>query len=134
MTKTTKKVFLQSLRRCKEKEDFIDRFYRRFLSTSDEVRQMFADTNFSLQRIKLLKSLEMMVLAIEGIPDAVHQLNERAISHDHNHLNVKPELYDYWLESLLQTVVECDEQYNPEVEMAWRKVTGHVIQHMIAKY
>ncbi|MCP5214280.1 MAG: hypothetical protein H6995_04640 [Pseudomonadales bacterium] len=134
MTKTSKTVFLQSLRRCKKNDDFIDRFYTRFFATADEVKMMFIHTNINLQKVKLLKSLEMIVLAIEGIPEAVHQLNERAISHDRHHLNVKPELYDYWLESLLKTVVECDNEYTKEVELAWREVVGFIVKHMVSKY
>lgn len=134
MTKQQKNVFMQSLRRCKEKEDFIDQFYRRFLGASDEIKQMFEHTNFAAQKFKLLKSLEIIVLAIEGIPEAVHQLNLRAISHSREHLNVKPELYDYWLESLLQTVVVCDHQYNQEVEHAWREAGSYAIKYMTDRY
>lgn len=134
MTKQSKEIFLQSLRRCKEREDFIDRFYERFLAASEEVSKHFKHTNFPLQKLKLLKSLEMMVLAIEGIPQAVVQLNERALSHSRAQLNIKPELYDYWLESLLKTVVECDPQYSAEIEKAWREVTGFTIQYMTARY
>ena len=76
----------------------------------------------------------MIVLAIEGIPEAVHQLNERAISHNRDHLNVKPEFYDYWLESLLQTVVACDREYTKEVELAWREATGFVVKLMVSRY
>ena len=134
MTSKSKRLFLESLSRCKKREDFIDRFYERFLSASEEVAWLFRNTSFRVQRIKLLKSLEMIVLAIEGIPEAVQHLNERAVSHSRDHLDIKPELYDYWLESLLQTVVECDQEYNNEIEIAWREVTGFIIKHMIARY
>ncbi len=134
MTKTSMKLFRESLSRCKKRSDFIDQFYDRFLAASNDIKAKFVKTNFSTQKIKLLKSLEMTVLALEGVPHALHELEERAIRHNRENLDIRPELYDFWRESLLQTVVVCDEQYDKEVEQAWREATNFIVNMMVVRY
>lgn len=134
MNKDSRNIFKESLSRCKQRPDFVDQFYDRFLATSNEVKAKFVKTNFAVQKIKLLKSLEMTVLALEGVPQAMRELEDRALTHSRAYLDIRPELYDFWRESLLQTVVICDEQYDKEVEQVWREATNFIINTMLAKY
>jgi hypothetical protein len=54
-----------------------------------------------------------------------------AARHSASDLNVGSYLYDLWLDSLLQTVKECDSEYNAEVEEAWEDVMGIGIKYML---
>ena len=49
-------------------------------------------------------------------------------------LGIGAELYGLWLESLLATVAECDADYGPEIERAWRAVMGVGIEYMLRHY
>lgn len=112
----------------------MDRFYERFMASSDEVRKKFANTNFAAQKEHLLKSLGLAADVIDGDASAMRHLHERAESHGHRDLDIKPELYDLWLESLMATAEECDPEFTPEIEDAWRSVLGHIIGYMQAHY
>lgn len=131
---TPRAVFLQSLRRCSESEDFIPAFYKRFLESSDEVRHKFRFTDFELQNKMLQRSLELCAGATIGEPEALREIHERATTHDRRHLNIESHLYDFWLESIIQTASVFDQQWDKEIEFAWRRILGHVVEHMIRHY
>ena len=131
---TPKEQFMGSLARCKSNDRFIPDFYERFMASSDDVRRRFRFTSFEKQNRMLLKSLILSSAATEGDPKALAELTERAETHDHAHLNIKPELYDLWLESLISTAQEFDSEWSDSIEHAWRKILGFVIHRMITKY
>lgn len=127
-------MFHRSLARCASDERFIPSFYERFLASSDEVRSKFVDTDFERQNAMLLKSLRLSVGATEGDPAALREMKERARSHDRRHLDIKPELYQYWLRSLIATASDFDAKWDYDVERAWNEILGHVIKHMTRHY
>ncbi len=129
-----KNLFLQSLERCSEDEDFIASFYDNFLGASEEVREKFAETDFTRQNRMLLKSLRLCAGATAGDLAALRELRERAETHDRQHLNIRPELYDLWLDAIIKTAREYDELWSPDIEEAWNTILGHVIHHMIKYY
>ena len=129
-----KDVFLQSLKRCTASDDFIIAFYNRFLSTSDEIRWMFRNTNFERQNRLLIKSLTLVASATCGDPEGLRELRERAETHDRRHLNIRPELYDLWLSSVIETAREHDRQWNDEIEDAWRHILHYAVDYLIRHY
>ncbi len=129
-----KDQFLQSLERCEEDESFIPSFYKRFLSTSDEIKDKFRHTDFEKQNKMLIRSLKLAAGATIGEPEALQELRDRAETHDRHHLNIKPELYDAWLNAVIETAREYDAQWNDNIESIWRSILGHVINHMIKFY
>lgn len=82
----------------------------------------------------LRRSLEMCATATQGEAEALYELNERATTHDRHHLNIEPRFYDIWLETIIATAREFDDQWTDAIEAAWRRILGHVVQHMIRKY
>ena len=96
-------VFQQSLARCLEDDQFLASFYERFLGASEEIRLKFADTDFPAQHRMLERSLRLSAAAAEGDRAALQEINERAVSHDHEHLDIRPELYELWLDAIIVT-------------------------------
>ena len=134
MDKKTLKRFDDSLRRCNSNPAFLDRFYDKFLTSSPKVRRKFAHTDFVVQKRALRASLHLMPLAA-GDPDGPGRyLRDLAGRHSQTQLNIGAELYDLWLDSLLETVKECDPKFSPEVETAWEDVMMVGIQYMLKKY
>ena len=131
---TPKELFLQSVVRCVASDAFFLEFYERFLATSDDVRKKFRFTDFEKQTEMLRRSLELTAGATAGAPEALREINERARTHDRHHLNIEPGLYDVWLATIIETARDFDDQWDEAVEAAWRRILGHVIQHMIRKY
>ena len=131
---TPREVFAQSVARCVTVEGFIPAFYERFLGSSDEIKKHFRFTDFEKQNKMLARSLELCAGATAGEPEALAEIAERATTHDRNHLNIEPRLYGIWLESIIATASDCDDQWTDATEAAWRRILGHVVDHMVRKY
>ncbi len=82
----------------------------------------------------LLRSLELSAGATAGDAEALREIQERAITHDRDHLNIRPEYYALWLDSIIAAAKDYDPEWEDSVESAWREILGHVIKHMIRKY
>jgi len=128
-------TFDQSLRRCDNEPRFLDIFYDRFLASSPKVKEKFANTDFAKQKRLLRASFYLIVLAAED-PDKGPEryLQYLAERHSAKNLNVGSELYDLWLDSLLETVEECDPEYSPEVAQAWEQMMEIGIDYMLQHF
>ncbi len=131
---TPKDQFLQSVERCSAAEGFIPAFYERFLDSSEEIRDKFRLTNFEKQNKMLLRSIQLCAGATAGDPEALHEITERATTHDRHHLNIEPRLYDGWLAAIIETARDFDKQWNDSIESSWRRILGFVVQHMTRQY
>lgn len=129
-----KDVFLQSLDRCVIAPEFMQAFYDRFLGSSEEIRNKFAGTDMYLQKQMLIRSLKLSAGATAGDRESLQEINDRAETHARDRLNVRPELYNYWLDAIIAAAEEFDPQWEPAVESAWRRILGHVIKHMVRRY
>ena len=127
-------VFGNSLIRCQESAIFYQRFYKTFLSSSEEVRQKFEHTDMQKQESVLRVSLALIMLAYEDKPEGLDHLEKIAHSHNRDGHNILPHLYDLWLDCLVKTVSECDPEFSAEVETAWRTVMKKGIDFMKSKY
>lgn len=128
-----KDVFLDSLARC-DRHDLLERFYERFLASSPEVRQRFRNTDLTRQRRMLRRSLELMASATSGDPAGLRELSERAETHSRARLNIRPELYELWLDALIETARQSDPEWSPAIEQAWRSILGLAVRHMTRRY
>jgi hemoglobin-like flavoprotein len=129
-----KDIFFLSVKRCTASPGFIPAFYDRFLNSSDEIRKKFRFTDFEKQHQMLSRSLELCVGATSGEPESLGEMRRRAMSHDREHLNIEPRFYDTWLETIIATAKDFDEEWSDDVEAAWRTILGHVVGYMIRKY
>jgi len=131
---TPRARFLGSLERCRRDEVFLSSFYERFLASSEEVREKFRRTDFKRQTQLLDRTLELSASATIGEPGARRVLAERAETHDRHHLDIRPELYDLWLETLIETARGVDPDWDHDVEEAWRHILTYVIEYMKRRY
>lgn len=134
MPLSPKDAFLESLARCEAVPDFIPRFYKRFMASSEEIAFKFRFTDFERQQHMLLRSLQLCAEATTGDPDGLAELGARAETHSRANLDIKPELYTLWLDAVIETVRECDPEWSPEVSVAWRTIVGFAILHMTHSY
>jgi hemoglobin-like flavoprotein len=124
-----------SLSRCLENPGFLERFYELFMASSEEVREKFRDTDFSRQRAVLRDSLYAMMTAAGTASGPAHlALEDLARRHSRAELDVRPELYTLWLDTLIQAVKECDASFSEELEEAWRGSLSAGIELMKAAY
>lgn len=136
MDARSRETFLASFSRCRAAAGFLDAFYQRFIASSDEVRAKFAGTDMKRQVRMLEDSLLVVAVAVqgeEGSP-ARGDLPRIAARHSHQDLDIRPGLYDVFLECLIETVRTHDPQFTSEVEVAWRETMRFGIDYMSARY
>ena len=127
-------LFNDSLERCTRASGFLDRFYELFLASSEEVAQKFKHTDFQKQKRALRVSLYMMMQATEGKAERDAHLEQIAGLHSKSQLDIKPELYELWLDCLIRAVKEFDRLCDSETERAWRNMMRRGIEFMKSKY
>lgn len=123
-----------SLNRCLANDQFIGIFYDIFMGSDDEIRQMFARTDFDQQKKLLRKALLSAVTFAAGGAVARERLTHIRVSHNKAHMNVKPEYYPVWLDSLVKTVQACDQQCDAGLEQEWRTVLQPTIDFITSGY
>lgn len=129
-----KDLFLQSLDRCVLSPEFLQAFYDRFLGSAEEIRKKFVGTDMYLQKQMLLRSLRLSAGATAGDRESLQEINDRAETHSRDQLDIRPELYDYWLDAIIATAEQFDPKWEPAIESAWRRILGHVVKHMSRRY
>ena len=123
MPSETTDRFLHSLTRCLAEPAFLEGFYDRFVGSSEEVREKFHGVDLKRQVRMLEDSLYVVAVAVqgeEGSParGALPWLAER---HSRRDLDIRPELYDLWIDCLVDTARAHDPEFSPEIESAWRE-------------
>ena len=119
-----------SYHRCRSSDEFIDTFYEVFLGASPKIREMFAGTNFKIQKLMLRESLLEMLFFEQGMPGADEYIIK--LGRRHKQLNVTPEMYEMWLDSLCEAVRRHDPEYRPELDALWREAMKKGIELMIS--
>lgn len=134
MTNKHIEQFTESLGRCLARPAFLSRFYRRFIGSSDEIADKFRDTDMEKQKAALSASLYLAMLAADGGDAAMTYLESVAQRHSRGQLDIRPELYDIWLDCLIETVKEQDPMFSAEVEQGWRETLQFTIGYMRDRY
>lgn len=125
-------IVMQSYGRCCASNGFFDTFYVYFLSSSAEVRAKFANTDMTAQKQLLRHGILNLVMHARGMPDS--KLRALGCSHARGGLDIRPELYDVWLDPLLKSIGEHDLLCNDETRLAWREVLNKGISVIKAQY
>lgn len=133
MDDRTVELFNDSLERC-QGGPFLERFYELFLASSDEVRKKFAGVDMRNQQRMLKVSLYMLMLASQKGVGGEEYIEKVAQRHSRKERDISPQLYEVWLDCLMQAVGECDPYFNADVERAWRDVLKPGIEFMISRY
>lgn len=116
---TENELVSKSYGRCVIKKGFFEDFYSKFLESNPAIKPMFANTNMARQRQLLQNGISYMIMYAKNSPIGIAKLEKIAELHDRSHVNVRPELYRFWLDSLIAVVKTYDSAYSPETENAW---------------
>jgi hemoglobin-like flavoprotein len=129
--KDTNRV-MQSYGRCCASPNFFDDFYASFLDSSPAIREKFVRTDMTAQKQLLRAGILNLVLFARGMPDT--KLRALGKSHSRAHLDIRPELYDLWIEALLKTIGQHDGELEKQDLQAWRTVLNKGIDVIKAAY
>ncbi|MDP3845502.1 MAG: globin [Pseudomonas sp.] len=125
-------LVMQSYGRCCASHGFLDSFYLYFLASSPAVRAKFIDTDMPTQKQLLRHGILNLVMHARGMPDS--KLRALGCSHARGGLDIQPELYQLWLDSLLQAVADHDQLCDNHTRQAWREVLNQGISVIKAQY
>lgn len=125
----------QSYGRCLRDKNFITRFYEIFLASHPDIAPMFAKTDFRTQRMALRHGISAAILHASGSTLPKRTIDQMAKVHGREgRAPVSPELYPYWVDSLVQAVSEHDPEATPALLERWRQGMGIVVQTFIQHY
>ena len=125
--------YWRATQRTLEDVPFLDAFYSNFLATSPEVAEKFSATNFdALVRMLSISIVHVAKYSSARRPDAL--LKVLAERHSQKDLDIRPDLYDFWMEALIETVKTYDPQYEEVTGEAWRRVLGPGVDFMKSRY
>ena len=129
-----KKAIKQSFGRALTAPTFLVRFYETLIACSPEIAEKFANTDLSKQYELLEHSLAMAMLFPDNNVVSKQVINKIRESHNRQNLNISPELYTEWLDSLMVVLNEVDSEFSPELEQQWRSFLTIAIDHIKAGY
>ncbi len=123
MASPSVETFLASLRRCLAAPGFLDSFYERFMSSSEEVREKFRNTDMKRQARVLEDSLYVVANAVQGEENSLARgaLPSLAARHSRQGMDIRPGLYDLWIDCLVDTARAHDPQFDAAADSAWRE-------------
>lgn len=123
---------MQSYGRCCANPAFFDDFYQHFLASSPAIDDKFAHTDMAAQKRLLRQGILNLVMHARGMPDT--KLRALGCTHARTAMDIRPELYDLWLESLLKTIMVHDSQADAATLQSWREVLVKGISVIKAGY
>lgn len=129
--KDTNRV-MQSYGRCCASAGFFDDFYAAFLASSPAVREKFVRTDMTAQKQLLRAGILNLALFARGMPDT--KLRALGESHSRARLDIRPELYDLWIDALLKTIRQHDGELQQQGLKAWHMVLNKGIDVIKAAY
>ncbi|GAA5526081.1 hypothetical protein Maes01_02675 [Microbulbifer aestuariivivens] len=132
MQQAASDIVFQSYGRCCNNEQFFIDFYDRFMSSSDEVRALFVDTDMKQQRHLLRNGIMQLVLHSRGMPDT--KLRALGESHSRRGYGIQPQWYSLWLQALIDTVRKHDPEFDENTEASWREAIGPGIELIRGAY
>jgi hemoglobin-like flavoprotein len=128
-------VARNSLSRCARSGKFFDRFYELLLASSQEIRDKFAGTDFERQKRVVADSLFLMMAAAGARKGPAYEhLEQLGGRHSRDQLDIRPEWYELWMNSLLDAASEHDPDFTEETRAAWRQALQPGIDLLISKY
>lgn len=121
--------------RCLRNGGFIACFYDIFMASHPDIPGMFKDTDFSRQYLALRRGVTAAITFAGGSSLSRRTMTEMAQVHSRSgRAPVSPELYSYWVDSLLRAIAEHDPEYDLALEQRWRTALMLTTQYFTEHY
>jgi hemoglobin-like flavoprotein len=93
---------------------------------------MFVGTDFQRQNKLLQHGIGLLFIYAKRANPAI--LDRIAGRHAHGELDIAPNMYPYFVDSLVGTVKLFDPQFNPALDEAWRAAVAPGIAFMASRH
>ena len=116
-------------------KSFVTAFYVRLMEASEDIRKKFEHIDMDAQAEILAHAIVMSFLFVDkNQKSAARCLNNVRESHNRHNLDISPELYDVWLECMIETVAVCDPQSTKTLLADWHTVMTVAVEHIREGY
>ena len=112
----------------------IDRFYEIFMASHPDIPKLFENTDFDKQKDLLSQSINMAILFPQKNKIATNAIDRISKTHSKENMDINPEFYPYWLDSLITTLSESDPEFTTDLERQWRLILQETIDHISKGY
>ncbi len=119
---------------CDDGDEFFDDFYATLSERAPGIGAMFAHVDMQQQNRLIRRGVEHLIDFALGSAESAEELRRVARTHGRQGLNVAPELYALWVDTLMETIRIHDPHANDDVEAAWRVVLRGGLDLIIAGY
>ncbi|MDP2343835.1 MAG: globin [Deltaproteobacteria bacterium] len=106
-------------------------FYAIFLEHDDRIRELFKNTDFKKQRDLFVHGVLMLIEFADGKAMGLMAMQRLGESHSRKKLNVTPDLYPIWVDSMMEALAKLDPEFTPELERQWRQALRKGIDLLI---
>jgi hemoglobin-like flavoprotein len=114
--------------------DFLVQFYDVFLNSSPEIAEFFSKTDLDKQKQALSNGLSMIIMFDNEDPMAIDVLSHIRKTHAKGGMNIRPELYKFWEESLMKVIKANDNRCDTELEKEWRRIIHQAVDFISSGY
>jgi len=111
-------------------KSLMQRFYDKFITRHPAAALKFAGVDLARQQEVLKMSLSMAIVFPQNNIVAKRTMDKLRESHGNAGMAIAPELYEHWLEALLETLESADPLFSHELAEKWRAVLGYSIKHL----
>jgi len=116
-------------------KSFVSAFYVRLMEASEDIQKKFKDIDMDAQAEILAHAIVMSFLFVDkNQKGAARCLNNVRESHSRHNLDISSELYDVWLDCMIETVEFCDPQVTKALITDWREVMSVAVEHVREGY
>lgn len=115
-------------------DDFFDDFYATLSTRAPGIGTMFAHVDMQQQNNLIRQGVEHLIDFASGNAQSEQELRRLGGTHGRVDLNVHPDLYSVWVDTLVETIRGHDEQATDDVEAAWRVALRGGIELMTSLY
>jgi len=114
---------------------FFELFYSLFLKSHPDITNLFSQTNLEKQYAALKNGLNMAIMFADGDQYIAKDVLEKiGRTHCRSKMNIKPEYYKYWVDSLIHTLSLKDEKFDETLEMKWREALQVTVDFITERY
>jgi len=97
------------------------RFYEILLHADPRIAALFKQTDFARQKELFLHGLISLLDYAEGKASGKMAIKRLGELHSRKRMNIAPEMFIIWVDSLIKTLAELDPQFSPQLEAEWRR-------------
>jgi len=124
----------KSLGRCLHWGDVFETFYRIFLERDPRIPERFVSTDWQEQKKLLRQGVNNVIGFYDGSYTAKHVMERIRHTHGRERLNIPPDLYSHWVESMIEAVRTLDPEFSPTLEQYWREILRSGTNYVVMGY